>query len=217
MDKIELVIFDCDGVLIDSEVLSLQVWIELLNDQNISIDSDYFASHFLGRSMEHVKAKIRQDFGLEVTDSLAAEFAERLQSIFAEQLTVTPHIETLLQALDVPFVLATSSSPSRTAMALSISGLNRYFTQPQIFTASMVARGKPAPDLFLHAAQKHQTSPASCLVLEDSAPGIAAAKAAGMQFRHYVGGTHFSHVSKPGAETLADWCDFAVQFPEIVK
>lgn len=217
MNNIELVIFDCDGVLIDSEVLSLQVWIEMLAARGIQIDSAYFARHFLGRSMEHVKAKVLDDFGLEITHQLAEEFADRLQKIFAEKLTVTPHIEALLQSLTVPYVLATSSSPARTRMALSVSGLDRYFTEQQIFTASMVEHGKPAPDLFLHAASNYQTSSSSCLVLEDSAPGLAAAKAAGMQFRHYIGGSHLSHMEQSDQDTLADWRDFAVQFPEILK
>ena len=217
MKQIELVIFDCDGVLIDSEVLSLQVWVQLLAARGIYIDSAYFASHFLGRSMEHVKAKILHDFELEVTDALTDEFAHELQMIFAKKLTVTPHITALLESLRVPYVLATSSSPARTEMALSTSGLNRYFSKPQIFTASMVARGKPAPDLFLHAASCYQTAPSSWLVLEDSAPGLAAAKAAGMHFRHYVGGSHLTHVGQQGEDTLVDWRDFAVQFSEIMK
>lgn len=217
MEQIELVIFDCDGVLIDSEVLSLQVWVQLLAARGIYIDSAYFASHFLGRSMEHVKAKILHDFELEVTDALTDEFAQELQMIFAKKLTVTPHITALLESLRVPYVLATSSSPARTEMALSVSGLNRYFTKPQIFTASMVTRGKPAPDLFLYAASCYQTAPSSCLVLEDSAPGLAAAKAAGMHFRHYVGGSHLTHMGQQGEDTLVDWRDFAVQFSEIMK
>jgi beta-phosphoglucomutase-like phosphatase (HAD superfamily) len=113
--------------------------------------------------------------------------------------------------------VATSSSPPRLARSLAISGLDAWF--PHRFTASEVARGKPAPDLFLHAAARMGVRPSECLVIEDSRPGIEAARAAGMQAGLYTGG---SHMGGKGFDTGADvvpfddWARFADLWPDLV-
>ncbi|WP_334064780.1 HAD family hydrolase [Alteromonas genovensis] len=214
---IKHVIFDCDGVLIDSEVLSMQVWVDLLASYGVQIDENYFNQHFLGRSFDHVKAQVYRDFTMEVTHAIADEFADNLKVEFTKNLVTTPFLLDVLPQINVPFSLATSSSPERTKMALSVTGLDVHFNEQNVFTASMVKHGKPAPDLFLLTAKENAVAPEHCLVIEDSAPGLKAAKAAGMQWRHYVGGSHFRSSACSHKETLSDWKQFAVQFPQLLK
>ncbi len=217
MARTDHIIFDCDGVLIDSEVLSMQVWIDLLARHDIHIDKNYFSQHFLGRSFEHVKSQVKDDFALDITPALADEFAERLKLAFTNELQVTPFLLEVLPSLAVPYSLATSSSPERTRSALAITGLDSYFSDDQVFTSSLVKRGKPAPDLFLHVATVNNVSPEHCLVIEDSAPGLQAARAAKMQWRHYVGGSHLRHGDGNYTQTLNDWREFASDFPHLLN
>lgn len=217
MASISMVIFDCDGVLIDSEVLSMQVWQHLLAKQNISLETAFFQQHFLGRSFGHVKDMLAEQFQLTVTEQIKADFDEKLKIAFTERLQPVSGVEAVLSNLSVPYALATSSSRTRTSVALAATGLNRYFSEPQIFTAGDVARGKPAPDLFLHVAASAGQAPAHCLVIEDSAPGLQAAVSAGMHWRHFTGGSHLQQTDGKPSETLANWHDFKAQFPELIK
>ena len=168
-DNIDLVIFDCDGVLIDSEVLSMQAWNSVLANYDIALTKQYFIENFLGKSMEHVRSKIEEDFALSLTPSLEGEFHTLLFHAFERHLTATSGIIDVLSSLRVPFCVATSSSPERTEKALKSTGLITYFND-RIFTRSLVSRGKPAPDLFLYAANALNCSPRTCLVIEDSQP-----------------------------------------------
>lgn len=213
---IAFVIFDCDGVLIDSEVLSMKVWASLLQEHGAHIDQQYFFEHFLGRSFEHVQSVILKDFNLVVDSAMASRFADELKTIFEQQLSPTDGIIEVLSSLTVPYCLATSSSRERTRIALNATGLNRYFSEAQIFTAADVTRGKPAPDLFLHAAKENNVSPSHCLVFEDSAPGLQAAKTADMHWLHYVGGTHMSQTAGKGGNALAHWRDLNMRYPYLI-
>ena len=215
--NIDFVIFDCDGVLIDSEILSMQVWAQLLSEYTIHIDQAYFFKHFLGRSFEHVQSVIQDKFNFIVSPELAERFAEELKQIFEHRLTPTAGIKDVIKSLSVPYCLATSSSRARTHIALGATGLDAYFTEKQIFTASEVRQGKPAPDLFLHAARQRQFTPSRCLVIEDSAPGIQAANSAGMHWLHYTGASHMRHLTGNVPNALAHWRDFKTCFPQLIN
>lgn len=186
---VELVIFDCDGVLIDSEYLSRQVLLKLLSKLGATVSSDYFAEHFLGRNYAHVRLKIAQDYALDLPDQFQEDYQNALMRTFTEQLTPTVELEHMLLQLTVPYCVATSSSPQRVSHALNVTGLMRFF-EGRIFTCSEVENGKPAPDIFLHAAKKMGFCPSKCLVLEDSDAGIQAAKAANMRVIKYAGASH---------------------------
>ncbi|MGB8398683.1 HAD-IA family hydrolase, partial [Bradyrhizobium sp.] len=114
---------------------------------------------------------------------------ERLYDRFRRQLKPIPHVADTLDALDIPFCVASSSQPERIRLSLDIAGLKQRF-DANIFSATMVANGKPAPDLFLHAARALNVEPGDCVVIEDSPAGIAAAQAAGMTAFAFVGGSH---------------------------
>lgn len=186
---IELVIFDCDGVLIDSEIISAQMLIGELAKFGVEIDLDYVARHFLGRSYPTVMKQIRAEFGLDLPQSFEDEYRNRLLDSFETGLQIMPDVAGVLTGLAVPYCIATSSSPRRARRSLEIVGLPGL-DQTALFTASMVERGKPAPDLFLLAAEKMGADPENCLVIEDSLNGIRAALAAGMEVYRFTGGSH---------------------------
>jgi HAD superfamily hydrolase (TIGR01509 family) len=185
----ELVIFDCDGVLIDSEFISAQMLISELAQLGVKIDLTYVGRNFLGRSYPVVMQQIRREFGLDLPPEFEEQYRNRLLDAFERELTIMPGVVEVLDSLAVPYCIATSSSPRRAQRSLEIVGLPRLDATP-IFTASMVDRGKPAPDLFFLAAEKMDVSPEHCLVIEDSLNGIRAALAAGMEVFRFTGGTH---------------------------
>ncbi len=185
----DLIIFDCDGVLIDSEIISARMLIAALSDLGVHIDLAYVSRHFLGRSYPVVMQTIRQDFGLNLPAGFEEEYRERLLDGFRVGLTIIPHVRGVLERLAPRWCVATSSSPRRVEMSLSLVGL-WPMVQGRVFTASEVARGKPAPDLFLHAAARMGAAPAATLVIEDSLTGLQAARAAGMAAWRFTGGSH---------------------------
>lgn len=187
----DLVIFDCDGVLIDSEVISARMLVTELADYGVSIDLPYVTRTFLGRSYPTVLREVRTTFGVTLPDRFEADYRARLLAAFATDLRIMPGVAGVIAGLQVPYCLATSSSPERLAHSMALTQLACLFTG-RCFTASMVARGKPAPDLFLHAAQTMGVPPARCLVIEDSETGLRAGLAAGMQVWRFTGGSHLA-------------------------
>ncbi|WP_374831213.1 HAD family hydrolase [Paenochrobactrum pullorum] len=190
MDEIiDLIIFDCDGVLIDSEIISANMLIHELEKIGINIDRSYVARHFLGRSYPTVFSTIRSDFGVELPASFEDQYRDQLLKAFDEGLEVITGVEQILREVKKPWCVATSSSLPRAEKSLELTGL-RGLVGDRLFTASMVERGKPAPDLFFHAAKQMNAAPERCLVIEDSLNGIRAARAAGMRVWRFTGGSH---------------------------
>lgn len=188
----DLVIFDCDGVLIDSEIISARMLVTELAKLGVSIDLDYVAKHFLGRSYPTVMNQIRDEFGLNLPPEFEDAYRHRLLAAFETDLRIMPHVKAVLARLDLPYCVATSSSPRRAETSLRLVGLEAL-TGAALFTSTMVAQGKPAPDLFLHAMSAMGASdPARCLVIEDSLNGIRAARAAAMQVWRFTGGSHLA-------------------------
>ena len=189
MSEFDLVIFDCDGVLIDSEIISARMLVTELARLGLAIDLTYVERNFLGRSYPVVMEVIRREFGLDLPPDFEARYRENLLTVFQTELKIVPHVREVLGAMAVPFCVATSSSPRRAGMSLALVGLAPLIGD-RLFTSTMVAHGKPAPDLFLYAAAKMGADPARTLVIEDSLTGIRAALAAGMTVWRFVGGSH---------------------------
>ncbi len=189
MQDFDLVIFDCDGVLIDSEIISARMLVAELARLGLAIDLTYVERNFLGRSYPVVMEVIRREFGLDLPPDFEMRYRENLLAAFQKHLKVVPHVHEVLAAMGVPFCIATSSSPRRAEMSLGLVGLSDLVAG-RVFTSTMVARGKPAPDLFLYAAAKMGADPARTLVIEDSLTGIRAGLAAGMTVWRFVGGSH---------------------------
>ncbi|MER8962882.1 HAD family hydrolase [Mesorhizobium sp. M0701] len=185
----ELVIFDCDGVLVDSEMLSVSALLEMIALAGGNVSEDIAYEHFLGKSMKSVREILASDFGLDLTDQHLTEMRSELMRRFREELKPMPGIAQVLPRLGVPCCVASSGTLERIRYALAVTGLLGLL-EPHLFSAAMVARGKPAPDLFLHAADKMRAAPGNCLVVEDSPAGIEAARAAGMRVLAFTGGSH---------------------------
>lgn len=207
---IDLVIFDCDGVLVDSEILSADVMIDELADLGIHIDRAYVRQRFLGRSWPTVVKAIRAGFDVPLPEDFEQRYRTSLLARFETDLKTTNGIEEVLAGMTLPFCVATSSSPPRVARSLAITGLDKYFTG-RVFTASQVQNGKPAPDLFLFAASQLGATPARTLVIEDSLPGLTAAQAAQMPHLAYAGASHLRGmgvVMPEGVPAFDNWADF---------
>jgi HAD superfamily hydrolase (TIGR01509 family) len=210
----DLIIFDCDGVLIDSEIISARMLVDALAERGVQIDLPYVARHFLGRSYPVVMQTIRQDFGLDLPPAFEEDYRERLLDGFRRNLQIMPGVREALDRLTVPYCVATSSSPRRVQMSLSLVGLWET-VKDRTFTASEVARGKPAPDLFLHSAARMGARPAQCLVIEDSLTGVQAGLAAGMTVWRFTGGSHMgpdTPAEPPEARPHARFASFAEFF-----
>jgi HAD superfamily hydrolase (TIGR01509 family) len=183
--KISLVIFDCDGVLVDSECVSVQVLIETFAEIGVTIDRPFVFKHFLGHSFSSVAAKFARLHGTNVSDDFEADYRTNLLRRFATELKPMPGIENVLDNLAVPFCVATGSSPLRVSKSLELADLSSRVAG-RVFTTSMVARGKPAPDVFLYVAAEMKVPPEECLVVEDSATGIEAVW-------QFAGGCHYKN------------------------
>jgi len=187
--RFDLVIFDCDGVLVDSEVLSCECLVELLRRHDIAIDFEGAFTHFLGRS-EVAIAEHYKRLGRRLPAEFGAELQRLVRESFTRSLAATPNVETVVCGLNIPSCVASSSDLERIHFSLAITGLQGLF-EGRIFSAEMVAEGKPAPDLFLYAAANMGAIPERTLVIEDSVSGVEAAKAAGMTVWGFIGGSHY--------------------------
>lgn len=217
MTPTELVIFDCDGVLIDSESLSGNILISALARLGLDVDFDYVCANFMGRSFATVAADIRNRFDVALPPTFEADYRARLLEQFEVSLRPIDGIFDVLDVLSVKCCVATSSSPVRVARSLTITNLADRFGA-NVFTASEVRNGKPAPDLFLHAAARMDVSPGAVLVIEDSVPGVAAAEAAGMDVLRFTGGSHLRgrNLKHPDHVTTFDsWPQIFVLRPEL--
>ncbi|MEQ8449488.1 MAG: HAD family phosphatase [Nitratireductor sp.] len=183
-----LVLFDCDGVLVDTETIANRRLVELFNEAGFATDYDYCRRHFSGRSLTSVQEEIEAS-GV----SLGADFVDRwnegLPALFADRVEPIPHVRQAVEAVrdaGIAYCVATSARISKMHITLGATGLMPLF-EHALFSATMVARGKPAPDLFLHAAKTMGHPPETAIVVEDSVPGTRAGTAAGMTVLSYAG------------------------------
>jgi HAD superfamily hydrolase (TIGR01509 family) len=196
--NVDLVIFDCDGVLVDSEVISCRAHAEVLTRHGYPITSEQVFDRFLGRSTRQANLEVEAELGRSLPGDFHAQLQDELLQAFAATLEAVPHIGQALDAIAQPVCVASSGSQQRMRASLGRVGLYDRLA-PHIFSASQVERGKPAPDLFLFAAEQMAAAPERCVVIEDSIPGITGALAAGMTVLGFHGGSHCG----PGyAETL---------------
>lgn len=200
MRPVDLIIFDCDGVLVDSEPLAMQVLVAAIAAQGITITSEDAYRDFLGRSLASISASLHDNHGEPLGQTALQSMRTDLYALYRRKLRASPGLPDILGQLDIPFCVASSSTPERIHLSLELTGLLPWFI-PHIYSATMVTHGKPAPDLFLHAAAAMQTAPDRCLVIEDSPAGVAAARSAGMQVFGYVGG---GHAAPSGLRALLD-------------
>jgi len=182
-----LVIFDCDGVLVDSEPLAVRIDVEMLAEVGLTMSAEEVIERFVGRSPEVILAETEARLGHAVPDGWFDRGEARLRRAYATELRPVRGIAEALEAIADPVCVASSSAHDNIRFKLELTGLYERFAG-HIFSASEVANGKPAPDLFLHAASRMGATPADCVVVEDSRYGVQAARAAGMDVFGYAGG-----------------------------
>jgi HAD superfamily hydrolase (TIGR01509 family) len=187
--KFDLVIFDCDGVLVDSELLSAKVLMVQLQELGIDLSLQQFRTEFLGRSFASAALQLKARTGLDLPEHFARDYFIRLNKLFATDLKPMPGVELVLKALKVPHCVASGSIPPRLDFSLKVCGLDTHFGS-RVYSAAVVKNAKPAPDLFLYSAAAHGVPASRCLVLEDSEMGVRAARAANMTIWHFAGGSH---------------------------
>ena len=185
----DLIIFDCDGVLVDSEALACVVHAEVLTEYGYTITAAQVHERFLGRSAREARLEVESELGRAFPDSYTAQLRATIDRVFGEKLVPVPHIADTLNRLSQRICVASSGTPTRIRSSLGTTGLLDHFA-PHLFSAMQVERGKPAPDLFLFAAAQMNVRPAQCVVVEDSVPGVTAARAAGMTVIGFTGGSH---------------------------
>ncbi|MCP5025022.1 MAG: HAD family hydrolase [Actinomycetia bacterium] len=209
MTDTQLVVFDCDGVLVDSEVIVAEHEAIRLTEAGFPLTFDDIAERFIGLSYTSMMTALHEQFGRPVPTALSESIQAEVLALFPERLQPVAGIAELIENLGLPRCVASSSNLDRIRLSLDVTGLSSFFDRDHVFSAQMVRRGKPAPDLFLHAAEHLDTGPAHCLVIEDSPHGVTAARAAGMEVVGFVGGGHARpplrrRLEAAGAETIVD-------------
>jgi HAD superfamily hydrolase (TIGR01509 family) len=214
---IELVIFDCDGVLVDSEVISCRAHAETLTRHGYPITDDQVLERFLGRSMRQAVREVEAELGRNLPQDFHSQVYAEIFRLFAISLEATPHIGEVLAQITVPACVASSGPPEKISTSLNRVGLYDRFL-PHIFSAAQVPNGKPAPDLFLFAAEEMKASPARCIVIEDSVAGVTGARAAGMTVLGFHGGSHCreGHPEKLRAAGAHETFDDMRQLPALI-
>jgi HAD superfamily hydrolase (TIGR01509 family) len=202
----ELVIFDCDGVLVDSERLAVQVESQLITSLGWELSPDDVLERFVGRSDEHMLGEIEAALGREVPE-WSELYRDALFASFEDELTPVPGVAEAIDALECATCVASSGTQEKMALTLGLTGLLGRF-EGRIFSTTEVDHGKPAPDLFLHAADRMGVAPGRCVVVEDSRSGVEAARAAGMRVLGFAGGlTPAAWLEGPSTTVFTDMAE----------
>ena len=201
-----MVIFDCNGVLVDSETLATSIVSQEFIRAGFALTPDIVARYFTGRRPADMFADVEQASGRKLPPDFAATVTSATLRRFRVELRASKHASYALSWLRGPKCVASSSSLDRIRVSLETTDLIRFF-EPNLFSAGDVRNGKTAPDLFLHASAKMGVQPGDCIVVEDSPVGVAAGVAAGMTVIGFVGGTHAgsqlaSHLRTAGARVV---------------
>ena len=201
-----LVIFDCDGVLVDSEAISNRIMAEFITASGVAISYEECRARFVGGTLQRVIDTVEGWLGRPLPETWRDDFEARRNEAFRKGLEpiagITRAIETILETR-TPICVASSGSLEKMDLTLGLTGLKHYF-DGAIFSASMVGRGKPDPDLFLHAAEQMGQLPETCVVVEDSLLGTTAGIAAGMRVLAYAKEGDEDALIAAGGQTFTD-------------
>ena len=197
-----LIIFDCDGVLIDSEIIASRVDCEILGEHGYEITPEELAHRFAGFTTERIFELVGEEMGRALPEAIVHRAQRETDERLNQEVLPIAGVQEMLDALDDPRCICSNSRPERLEVSLIKAALWDRF-RPYVFSAQAVGtgRGKPAPDVFLHAAKVFETNPDDAIVIEDSVPGVTGAVAAGMRVIGFTGASH----TWPGhAEALMD-------------
>jgi HAD superfamily hydrolase (TIGR01509 family) len=211
VSRLQLVIFDCEGVLVDSERLAVRTEAQVLASLGWPLSEAEIVERFVGRSAEHMHHEIESHLGRSI--DWDREFESRYRDAFARELRPVAGVEGALDRIDVPICVASSGTHEKINFSLGVTGLAARF-HGRIFSVEDVEHGKPAPDLFLYAAEQMGRDPSACAVVEDSVSGVEAGIAAGMCVFAYAGGvTSASRLSLDGVRVF----DQMAELPDLLS
>lgn len=203
MTTFDLIIFDCDGVLVDSERITNEIFAQMLNELGVPATLEYMFEHFVGCSMAQCLALIAELLGHAPPPDFVDEYRRRTRLALESRLTAIPGVEQALDRIALPYCVASNGDHAKMRMTLGITGLLPRF-DGRLFSVTEVARGKPAPDVFLHAAAQFGVAPDRCLVVEDTPTGVSAGVAAGMTVWGYSALTPARRLLDAGADRVFD-------------
>lgn len=201
-----LVIFDCDGVLVDSDRISLRIQAERISALGLSTTYEDCVRDFLGLGMPATLRILADRLGEPLPDGWAEELDAAVRAAFRRELRPVEGVAAALEAIDAPTCVASSGSQEKMRLTLGLTGLRERFAG-RVFSAEEVERGKPAPDLFLHAAARMGVAPRRCVVVEDSPFGVAGATAAGMTALGYAPDGDRAALAREGAAVFASMAE----------
>jgi HAD superfamily hydrolase (TIGR01509 family) len=214
LEPIELVIFDCDGVLVDSEPIAVRIDVQTLAEHGIAMSEAEVIERFVGRSQSVMREAIESHIGESLPQDWEVTSERGYRDAFVAELRAIAGLEQALDMLEVPSCVASGSVPDSIRFKLELTGLYPRFAG-RIFSAVEVRHGKPAPDLFLHAAAEMGVAPARCVVVEDSVYGVQAARAAGMRALAYTGAAMTASEALAGPDTWL-FADMG-ELPELLR
>ena len=207
--NIQAVIFDCDGVLVDSEGLASRVEAELIRELGLDLTVDQVHDLFLGKTVEGVLELIAARSGRKLTSTFVYNWAFATAHAFSRELQPVAGVRAVAELLrdrGHRLAVASQSPLARVRFSLDLTALDEFFGA-HVYVTSMVARPKPAPDIYLHAAQRLATPPANCVVIEDSPAGAASAHAAGFRVVGYAPGDTFAAMRNTGVTVIRSMDD----------
>ncbi len=199
----DLIIFDCDGVLVNSEPLANQVYVQILEEHGHQVNSEEYMREFSGASITQRLQVTSQKLNWTPPSNFTSTFQERLAELSKQVLEPVPGIHELIESLTVPVCIGSNGTRSEILLRLKLANLTEFFGDA-IFSGLEVPHPKPAPDVFLAAAQSFNIPPSRCIVIEDSIPGVTAGVRAGMKVYGYAAFTSAEMLQAAGAIPFAN-------------
>jgi HAD superfamily hydrolase (TIGR01509 family) len=205
-----LAIFDCDGVLVDSEATSNRVLAAAITTAGLAIDASEVGHRFEAMRLADIQAQVEEAVGRPLGEQWLVDFERRREAAFREGMDAIDGVEAVLAGLrvaEIPICVASQARREKTELTLGLTGLRDYFDDSALFSSTMVERGKPHPDLFLHAAAAMGVEPARSVVIEDAVPGVQAALAAGMPALGYAPPGSDDRLARAGARVFSSMAE----------
>jgi phosphoglycolate phosphatase len=199
----DLIIFDCDGVLVNSEPLANQVYVQILEEHGHQVNSEEYMREFSGASITQRLQVTSQKLNWTPPSNFTSTFQERLAELSKQVLEPVPGIHELIESITVPICIGSNGTRSEILLRLKLANLSEFFGDA-IFSGLEVPHPKPAPDVFLAAAQSFNIPPSRCIVIEDSIPGVTAGVRAGMKVYGYAAFTSAEMLQAAGAIPFAN-------------
>jgi len=195
----DLVIFDCDGVLVDSEPITNQVYVQMLNEYGYQVNAEEYLRDFWGQAMTYRLEVTSRKLNWTPPKDFLSVFHERLVDMTIRELKPVPGIRELVQSLNASYCVASNGSPEEISLRLEATRLTDLFLGKKIFSGTEMPHPKPAPDVYLAAAKAFDLPPEKCIVIEDSIPGITAGVRAGMKVYGHAAFTSVESLREAGA------------------